>query len=139
MSGDSTTSKIGQVAIFEQLSDAELKKIAKAGSRVHLPANWSLIWEKTPADKAYIVLDGELSVRKNGKEIAQLGAGDIVGETAIVNHKLRNASVVSTTEVDVLHFTREAVEQLCRDIPTFSKALESAAEGRVGTTAKSSD
>lgn len=134
MSGDTTTSEVSQVAIFDRLSDAELKKIASAGTKVHLPANWSLIWEKTPADKAYIVLDGELSVRKNGQQVATLGPGDVVGETAIVNHKLRNASVVSVTEVEVLHFTREAVEQLCRDIPTFNDALEAAARGRVGGT-----
>ncbi len=31
-----------------------------------LPADWSLIWEKTPADKAYLIVDGEVSVRKDG-------------------------------------------------------------------------
>ncbi|MGI9156335.1 MAG: Crp/Fnr family transcriptional regulator [Marmoricola sp.] len=105
---------------------------------MNIPANWSLMWERTPADKAYIVLDGELSVRKGKEEIARLGPGDIVGETAIVNHKLRNASVVSVTPVQVLHFTREAVDKLCADIPTFATALETAARGRIGDTGQGS-
>lgn len=124
--------------MFDGLTDAELKRIVRAGTEVNVPAHWSLMWEKTPADKAYIVLDGELSVRKGKEEIARIGPGDIVGETAIVNHKLRNASVVSVTPVKVLHFTRDAVEDLCREIPTFHTALETAAKGRIGDTRQES-
>lgn len=134
----STTPSIGQVPIFDGLSDKELRRIADAGTEVNVPANWSLMWEKTPADKAYIVLEGELSVRKSKVEIATLGPGDVVGESAIVNHKLRNASVVTTTPSTVLHFTRDAVEQLCREIPTFAEALDAASSGRLGDTSPAS-
>ena len=54
--------------------------IKNAGTFVTLPADWSPIWEKTPADKAYILLSGEVSVRRDGKEIARLGPGEIFGE-----------------------------------------------------------
>ncbi|MDP3966646.1 MAG: cyclic nucleotide-binding domain-containing protein [Nocardioides sp.] len=127
-------SKIRQVPIFRGLSDAEVKKIAAVGTLITVPANWALIWEKTPADKAYIVVEGELSVRRRGEEIARLGPGDVVGETAIVQHRLRTASVVSMTPLSVIHFTREAVDMLCEKIPAFKKALDLAAEGRVGDT-----
>ena len=60
---------------FSDLSNAEVKLIASRGTQVHLPADWSLIWEKTPADKAYIILRGEVSVRRKGEEIARLGPG----------------------------------------------------------------
>lgn len=132
------TPKVARVPMFDGLTDAELQRIVKAGTQVSVPADWSLIWEKTPADKAYIVLEGELSVRKGKEEVARLGPGDIVGETAIVGHKLRNASVVSLTPVQVLHFTREAVEELCREIPTFKAALDTAAKGRIGDTRQDS-
>ncbi len=75
-------------------------------------------------------------VRKGKTEIARLGPGDVVGESAIVNHKLRSASVVSTTPVRVLHFTREAVEELCSEIPTFKAALDAAAGERIGEARK---
>ncbi len=93
------TPEIAKVPMFDDLTDAELQKIVRSGTEVTVPEHWSLIWEKTPGDKAYIVLDGEVVVRKGRTEIARLGPGDVVGESAIVNHKLRNASVVSTTPV----------------------------------------
>ncbi len=135
MASQSTT-EVAKVPMFDGLTDAELQKIAKAGTEVTVPEHWSLIWEKTPADKAYILLDGEVVVRKGKQEIARLGPGDVVGESAIVNHKLRNASVVSTTPVRVLHFTREAVERLCEEIPTFKAALDAAAGDRIGDARK---
>ena len=130
------TPELAKVPMFDDLSDAELQKIVRSGTEVTVPEHWSLIWEKTPGDKAYIILDGEVVVRKGKTEIARLGPGDVVGESAIVNHKLRNASVVSTTPVRVLHFTREAVEELCSAIPTFKAALDAAAGERIGEARK---
>jgi len=113
---------------LETLSDAELAAVVKAGRHVHLPADWSLIDERTPADKAYLIVDGEVSVRKHGDEIARLGPGDVIGEIGIVNHKLRTASVVSLTPLEVVHFTRESLEHLLDAVPAFGAAIR-------GTTA----
>jgi CRP/FNR family cyclic AMP-dependent transcriptional regulator len=131
-----STPEVAKVPMFDDLTDAELQKIVEVGTEVTVPEHWSLIWEKTPADKAYIILDGEVVVRKGKDEVARLGPGDVVGESAIVNHKLRNASVVSTTPVRVLHFTREAVEQLCTEVPRFKAALDAAAGDRIGDARK---
>ena len=96
--------KLAQLNRLEALSDEDLKTVIEAGRHVHLPANWSLIWEKTPADKAYLIVDGEVSVRKGGTEVTRLGPGDVIGEMAIVNHRLRSASVVRTFRSSPLTF-----------------------------------
>ena len=41
--------------------------------RSRCPQGWSPIGERTPADKAYILTAGEVSVRRNGAEIATAG------------------------------------------------------------------
>lgn len=120
--------KLARLNRLEALSDDDLATVVRAGRQVHLPADWSLIWEKTPADKAYLIVEGEVSVRKSGKEVARLGPGDVIGEMAIVNHKLRSASVVSLTPLEVVHFTKESLEQLLEAVPAFGDALR-------GTTA----
>ena len=102
------------------------------GTFLTLPADWSPIWEKTPADKAYILLSGEVSVRRDGQEIARLGQGDIVGEAAIVQHSLRTASIVSLTKLEVLHFTDDKVRKLCDEVPTFREAIDRTARERIG-------
>lgn len=118
---------------LDGLSDADLAVVVRAGRHLRLPADWSLIGEQTPADKAYLLLDGEASVRKGGVEIARLGPGDVIGEIAILNHRLRSASVVSLTPLEVLHFTRESLEELLASVPAFGDALRGTVADRLGS------
>ena len=119
-------------SFYDAFSPEEIARISAAGTRVHVPQGWSPIWERTPADKAYLILDGTVSVRQHGEEIAQLGKGDIVGEAAIVNHSLRTASIVALTPLELIHFTDEAVRALCEEMPSFQAALEAVAVERFG-------
>jgi CRP/FNR family cyclic AMP-dependent transcriptional regulator len=120
-------------SFYDRFTPEEIARISASGTRVHVPEGWSPIWEKTPADKAYLILDGTVSVRQHGEEIAQLGAGDIVGEAAIVNHSLRTASIVALTPLELVHFTDEAVRRLCDEMPSFHAALEAVAVERFGS------
>jgi CRP-like cAMP-binding protein len=116
---------------FEHFTPQEIARISATGRRVKLPEGWSPIWEDTPADKAYIILDGTVSVRKDHKEIAQLGPGDIVGEAAIVGNKLRSATIVALTQLDTIHLTDETLRELDAEWPTFHQALVEVAQSRV--------
>ena len=119
-------------SVYDAFAPEEIARIAAAGTRVRVPQGWSPIWEHTPADKAYVILEGTVSVRHHGEEIAQLGPGEIVGEAAIVNHSLRTASIVALTPLDLIHFTDEAVRRLCDEMPSFKSALEAVAVERFG-------
>ena len=125
--------RLARLNRLEALDDADLATVVRAGRHVHLPADWALIWEKTPADKAYLIVDGEVSVRKGGQEVARLGPGDVIGEMAIVNHKLRSASVVSLTPLEVIHYTSESLERLLEEVPAFGDALRGTTADRLGT------
>jgi len=117
---------------FSMFSPQEIATISASGTRVNLPEGWSPIWEDTPPDKAYIILSGTVSVRQHGEEIAQLGEGDIVGEAAILNQKLRNASIVALTPLELIHLSNEALRRLAVEMPSFQEALEKVAAERVG-------
>ena len=116
---------------FEHLTVQQIQQICDKSTYVHLPQDWSLMAEKTPADKAYIILSGTCSVRQHGNEIAQLGPGDVMGEVAIVSHTLRTASVVSVSELEVLHFTSDALTKLAEEIPAFGAALRATTAARL--------
>lgn len=119
---------------FEHFTPEEIARISATGRRVKLPEGWSPIWEDTPADKAYILLAGTVSVRRDGKEIAQLGPGDIVGEAAIVGQKLRTASIVALTPLDTIHLTDETLRELDKEWPAFHQALVEVAQSRFGNS-----
>lgn len=118
-------------SFFDTFTPPEIARICASGTRVHVPEGWSPIWENTPADKAYVILEGAVSVRQHGGEVARLGAGDVVGETALVQRSLRTATIVALTPLEMVHFTDEAVGRLREEIPRFSEALEQVARERL--------
>ena len=120
-------------SFFSQFTPEQIARISATGTRVTLPEGWSPIWEDTPADKAYIILSGRVSVRRDGQEIAQLGPGDIMGEAAILNRSLRTASIVALTPLDLIHLSAEALTKLDIEQPEFHRALEAVAAERFGS------
>ena len=115
---------------FSMFTPEEIARISASGTRVTLPEGWAPISEKTGADKAYIILNGTVSVRSHGNEVAQLGAGDIVGEAAILNHSLRTATIVALSPLELIHFTKDQLERLNVELPAFHEALEKTAADR---------
>lgn len=113
------------------LTDSEINQVATAGRVVHLPAGWGVIWEKTPADAAYFILEGDVSIQRNHEEIATLGAGDFIGEVAIVNNQLRSASVVAKTKVTLLNFSAEIARDLAAKIPAIGDSIRATAAQRL--------
>lgn len=118
------------MSFFSAFTPQEIAKISSAGTRVTLPEGWAPISERTGADKAYIILSGKVSVRQHGKEIAQVGEGDIVGEAAILNHSLRSASIVALTPLELIHFTADQLNRLAVEMPKFGEQLDAVAKER---------
>jgi len=123
--------ELARVNRFEDFSPEEMHQVVEAARYLTVPANWALMVEQQPADKAYLILSGEVSVRRHGEEVARLGQGEVIGEMALVNHKLRSATVVAATPLEVLHFTDETVAGLTAKIPHFRDALMGAVEERI--------
>jgi CRP/FNR family cyclic AMP-dependent transcriptional regulator len=117
---------------FSGASNAELTRIVDAGYVVTVPQGWSLIWDRTPAEKAYVILSGTVEVRRGDDLIATLGAGDVIGEVAILRRRLRSATVTANSPLTVLHFGREVVEQLYADLPVVRETLERSVTDHTG-------
>lgn len=128
-----TVDSVRSFEIFQGMSDEDIQQVIDAGTFVSVPAGWSLIWEKTPADKAYLLLAGNVSIQHDGAEVARAGAGQLIGETAIVTKNLRNATVVASSDIEALHLTREAVEKLAQESPAFKSSLEDSAAQHGGS------
>ena len=122
------------VSALQRLTDfdeATINALAKTGQTVHIPANWAMIFEHTPADKAYILLEGSVEIRKDNEVVATLRPGDVVGEVALVTGRLRSATVVTTTDVEALHCTAHAFGDLPPHNPAAAHTPRTAARDRI--------
>src|SRR3546814_16166659 len=116
--------------IADNLTHKELELLHAHGTRVTVPQGWSLMWERTPADKTYLIVAGEVAIRRNNVEVARLGPGDVGGEMSVVHQKLRTATVVAATPLAINHCTAEAVTDLCERHHARPEGLPATAKQR---------
>lgn len=120
-----------QIAAVPALADAPaalLSDLASFGHVVRIRPRWAMIAEQTAADKAYVLLDGEVDVRRHGVEVNHCTAGDFLGEVGIVQRRLRSATVVTASDVTALHLDRVAFEQLYAAHRYFRAVVDAAME-----------
>ena len=67
-----------------------------------VPAGRALLVEGEPGDVAYVIEHGVARVTVNGRQVATVGPGDLVGEIALLRRSLRTATVTATEPLRVL-------------------------------------
>ncbi|MCX6397355.1 MAG: cyclic nucleotide-binding domain-containing protein [Propionibacteriales bacterium] len=123
---------LGSVPSLADAPAATLKAMVEAGYVVRVRPQWTLLAERTAPERAYVLLDGLVDVRRSGSELGPCRPGEILGELGIVQHRLRSATVVTHDAVTVLHLGRSAFEELRATHPYFRHVVGEAVLRKVG-------
>jgi CRP-like cAMP-binding protein len=118
--------ELARLKVLADLDRHVVEVLAETGRVVHLPASWALMTESQPADSCYVLLEGDAEVRHAGERIASLGAGALVGEAALVEHRTRNASVITTGPVRALRLGFDELNQLFTQHHSLEQAFRRA-------------
>ncbi len=125
--GDDRLQQLRASPLFAEVPDEPLQRLAEASELVHLGPGDQLIREGDPAEELFVVVTGELEIRKqSGKaEVAltRVGPGSIQGEIAAFERSRRMASVYAVTECDVLRLPFESVRAMLAADPDVATAL----------------
>ena len=108
--------------ILGMLDDSDIDWMIAAGERREIRAGTTLIEEGRRIDYVYIVVDGAFAVRVSalgGKDVAQLRAGEIVGEMSFVDARPTSASVVALKDSLVLSIPKASLNERLKD-PGFA-------------------
>ena len=129
MDGLNSTFAAGNVsedlALFRTLSSEQRVKAVAAMVRQDLVRGQMLVAQGEPSDALFIVLHGALAVRKSGDPavIAELRAGDLVGEIGFFAKVPRTADVIAIRDSSVLVLTRAAYHELAEHTPEIVEAV----------------
>ena len=120
---------LSAVPLFSGLSRREVGEIARNVTEVEMSPGEYLAFEGEIGRQAMVILAGQVTVRKNGRKVAELGKGDVVGEMSLVTNKPRNASVRADTFVAALVMDSKEFATLMDEHPRVAaKILRTVAE-----------
>ena len=126
---------VGMVPLFKGMPNDILKEIADQAHVVTFLVDDTVIGEGDHGNALYIVVKGQIGVfhiNDSGGEmqLAVLGAGDFVGETALLGDSVRTATVRALEECTLLRITRKTIATVSNEYPALEERLEEAHQAR---------
>ena len=122
---------LAQVPLFSSCSTRDLGKIAKAADRINMVAGTTIITQGTAGKQAFVLLSGSATVKRNGKKIATVQVGAIVGELSLLDRGSRTATVVCDTDCELLVIDARHLFAVIDEVPAMAHKLLAALATRI--------
>ncbi len=104
--------RLAELPLFQGLDENALREIGAAVSEESVETGRVLVREGDYSQDLTIIDEGTARVERDGQELAQLGPGDMFGEAGLLQKGMRNATVVATTDVRMIHLTNFDLNRL---------------------------
>ncbi len=108
------------IELFRELTMAEIVKVYNVLTTLRVAADAPIIREGDRSFHLYVIIDGAVSVFRDGAPLATLGAGSHFGEMALLNQRPRSATVVAREPTRLLCLERSAFHALMGHEPSIA-------------------
>jgi CRP/FNR family cyclic AMP-dependent transcriptional regulator len=123
--------RLGNVPLFRACTKQDLRAIARLADSDRCRAGEVLVKEGRRGNELFVIVEGEATVTRDGKDVATLGPGDYFGELAVLRPAPRTATVTATTDMELLIVTARELAILLTDVPLFSRKLLAGMAARI--------
>ncbi len=108
------------IELFRELTMAEIVKVYNTLTSLRLEPETPVIREGESSEHLYVIVEGLVSVERDGAPIAQLGPGSHFGEMALLNHRPRSATVIARETTRLLCLERAHFHELMSHEPSIA-------------------
>jgi CRP-like cAMP-binding protein len=120
--------ELQKVELFSCLTEEQLDMMAEGSRITSIPSKAALIHQDGNEDDVYLIISGnveilrKLSDCKDGRCIAKIGPGEIIGEISALTNRPSSASVVATTACTAVQIPRGVfLESVRKNLTAMSK------------------
>jgi CRP/FNR family transcriptional regulator, cyclic AMP receptor protein len=135
-SKDVKVEALRRAPLFEGLSKKELATLAGVTEDLSVEPGAVLCREGKIGHEFFVIVDGDAEVVQTGKRIGALGAGDFVGEIALLTDQRRTATVTATTPLRCFILTRAHFRQVLEESPAVQRKVMGALADRLVKSAE---
>jgi CRP-like cAMP-binding protein len=101
-----TLDLLGAVPLFASVNKRQLRMIADTAKDRSIRADEVIVRAGEKGVGLFVILEGQVSVEKSGRQVARLGPGKFFGEMALLDDEPRTADVRAATPVRCLVLSR---------------------------------
>jgi CRP/FNR family cyclic AMP-dependent transcriptional regulator len=123
MARDAFIDHLAQVPLFSACSKKDLQLVAKRAEDVKVDAGKLLVSEGDTGTEFFVIVDGNATVSKHGRKVAELGPGGFFGELALLERAPRNATVKAETPMELVVLGQREFAGIIDDVPEFAHKL----------------
>ncbi|PIF25801.1 serine/threonine protein kinase [Acidovorax sp. 62] len=124
---------------FADFHDVALWELMRLGRWRWAPKGKVILFEGQPGDSFYVLVEGRVSITREGWQLSTLGPGVTLGEMTYLQpeHKIRSATAVAETDVLVLKVRNPSLMEASADLQSrFDKAFIKVLVSRLVATSK---
>ena len=129
--------EIAHVEMLHNLSPSEVQAIIPLLKALSVEPGTTLCQEGAPGDAMFIIVDGEADIYKGPQLMAQLGAGEMFGEMALLTGEERSASVVARTPMRLYELDKSDFDGMLTRSPHLASGLSRILARRLRETTQS--
>jgi CRP/FNR family transcriptional regulator, cyclic AMP receptor protein len=114
--------RLTAIPIFSHLSPEEAKRLAAFATETSAADGQTLIREGDYSVELIAIEEGTADVIQNGKKIATLKQGDLIGEMGLLEHRPRSADVIASSPMRLIKLTHWEIRRMSNDTVNRIKA-----------------
>jgi CRP-like cAMP-binding protein len=111
------------IPFFAELSDEDLQAIVDKVQMQYFAADHMIFEEGDSGDIMYIIKRGQAQVVRDNTILAVLSDGQFFGEMALVSDEPRNATIKTTTDLEVLTIDKKDFKNLLETKPSIASIV----------------
>lgn len=131
MARDPKLNQLSKVRLFSACTNKELTLIGRASDEISVPAGKEVVTEGKVGHEFFLILDGTAAVKRKGRKVATLKAGDYFGEMALLDRGVRTATIVTETPSTLLVLGQREFSGILEEVPGLAHKLLTIMAGRL--------
>ncbi len=129
--------RIEHIEMLHSLSPSEMQAIIPLLKPLSVEPGTVLCQEGAAGDSMFLIVDGQAEILKGSQRLAQLGAGEMFGEMALLTGEDRSATVMAKTPMELYELERADFDAMLTRSPQLSSGLSRILARRLRETTQS--
>lgn len=115
--------RIDHIEMLHSLSPSEMQAIIPLLKPLKVEPGTVLCQEGAPGDALFLIVEGDADIFKGNQLMAQLGAGEMFGEMALLTGEERSATVIAHTAMELYELDKVDFDAMLTHSPQLASGL----------------